>query len=97
MDGNKKAAHVIRTAKDSTWNAKLWLRYIAKHFEEDKIPLTISELNYVLSCDELTLFQKCVLKQAYQTGTKTNQHVTRLSKRCDTSLVEKMLKKNKSE
>ena len=92
---SSRIRHVIRTAEDSKGIAKLWLRYIGKHFEVDNIPLTPSELSYILSCNELTLFQKCVLKMAYQTGTETNRYVKKLGQKCDTSFAEKLLERSK--
>lgn len=92
---SEAVTHVIRTAKDSRRNAKLWLRYIAKHFEADHKHLSSSELKYLLTCNDLTMFQKCALKSAYQNGTKTNQYVAKLSQRCDTSFAEKLLERSR--
>ncbi len=86
--------HTIRTAKDSRGNARLWLRYIAKHFENHSRQLTSSELRYLLGCDDLTMFQKCALKRAYQSDTPTHQYVVKLSQPCDTSYVTKLLERS---
>ena len=89
-----KVIYTIRTAKDSRDNARLWLRYIAKHFEANATPLNPSELQCLLACDDLTMFQKCALKSAYQNGSPTNQYVIQQSQRCDTSFVENLFKRS---
>lgn len=90
---SNKIIHTIRAARDSRGIARLWLRYIAKQFEDHTTPLTSSELEYLLECDELTLFQKCALKRAYQSGTPTHQYVIKLGHKCDTSFASKLIER----
>lgn len=90
-----KVIHTIRAARDSRGIARLWLRYIAKQFEDHTTPLTSSELEYLLECDELTLFQKCALKRAYQSGAPTHQYVIKLGHKCDTSFASKLLERSR--
>ena len=92
---SNKVIHTIRAAKDSRGVARLWLRYIAKQFEDHTTPLTSSELEYLLECDELTLFQKCALKRAYQSGAPTRQYVIKLGHKCDTSFASKLLERSR--
>lgn len=92
---SNKVIHTIRAARDSRGIARLWLRYIAKQFEDHTTPLTSSELEYLLECDELTLFQKCALKRAYQSGAPTHQYVIKLGHKCDTSFASKLLERSR--
>lgn len=91
---SSKVFHTIRVAKDSRGIARLWLRYIAKQFEEHTAPLTASELEFLLECNELTMFQKCALKNAYRNGSPTNQYVVQLGRKCDTSFASKLLERS---
>ncbi len=94
-NSSRKVIHTIRTAKDSQGNARLWMRYIAKQFEDHTPPLSSSELEFLLDGDDLTLSQKCILKSAYQNGSPTNQYIIQLGRKCDTSFATRLIEKSK--
>ncbi|AYG00121.1 hypothetical protein [Lactococcus allomyrinae] len=61
--------YYIEAAKKSRDDSELWIRYLNKAIQRDKIDLSKNEIDYLTHCEELSAFQKMVLKEACKPGT----------------------------
>ncbi len=56
-------------AIEAQWNFKLWLRYLNKSIQRDKINLSDKDIETILNSDKLQDWQRYFLKQAVKVNT----------------------------
>lgn len=75
-----KVNFFIQGAIQSKYNAAHWFRYLRKMIANDKITLTSEEISELLNNDNLTMFQKVVLKRATVINSPTFLYIASLNK-----------------
>ncbi len=61
--------YLLNAAQKSKWNLELWVRYLNKVIQRDKILLSKKEIDYLTNCEELTSFQRVFLELALEKET----------------------------
>lgn len=87
--------NLIIASQHSCGSASQWLRYLRKEFENGDVKLTEEQINKLLNCDELGMFQKVLLKRAVQYGTPTNHYVNSLNEKAKTPMADLILRRMK--
>ena len=58
--------YLLNAAQKSKWNLELWVRYLNKVIQRDKILLSKTDIDYLMSSEELTSFQRVFLELALE-------------------------------
>ena len=61
--------YLLNAAQKSKWNLELWVRYLNKVIQRDKILLSKTDIDYLMSSEELTSFQRVFLELALEKET----------------------------
>ena len=48
--------YLLNAAQKSKWNLELWVRYLNKVIQRDKILLSKTDIDYLMSSEELCIF-----------------------------------------
>lgn len=81
MKETKYSKFLIDASIRSKYDFKLWVRYLNKVIQRDKIYLTIDDYQYFNESNIPTTFQKIFLKLAMERGTKPWEIVVSMSEK----------------
>ena len=88
--------YMIKAARDSKYNAKHWFRYLCKVISEDTTYLTQEDMERLLNCSELTMFQKVTLKCANNSQHPLHEYIVRRNKPAKLVMVPRLMEKYKN-
>ena len=105
-DGNKASAnnreinvdwvnYMIMAAQHSKGNAAHWFRYLRKDIAKYGILFTKKEIYTLFSNEHLTLFQRISIRQAFEDGSPTRQHIIGLNNPAKTNMLSTIKEKLK--
>ncbi|MBR2215069.1 MAG: hypothetical protein IJ849_04850 [Selenomonadaceae bacterium] len=75
-----RANFLLRGAKECRYNARHWLRYLRKAFQNGRPLLSKGEIDVLAGSEELSMFQRISLRQAMTVGTPTHEFVVALDR-----------------
>ena len=89
--------YLLNAAQKSKWNLELWVRYLNKVIQRDKILLSKTDIDYLMSSEELTSFQRVFLELALEKETTHWEMTVGMSEPTQSIHLQSVLKELKKE